>query len=271
MTDKNDAIALKGMEGMISTQRPEGVDTGDLGYEHIGKEDILIPRLALAQKTSPEIDPTSPRFIEGLQFTDLFNSVGRSKYGKGPLHFVILRADRPRFVEFIPLAEGGGVRDPNVPADDPRTKFGAIDPATNKSAKPIATKFYDFIVLLLNDLDFNDPMKNVMGLSMKSTAIKVAKQLNLLITQRGKKALYKGVYELSTDSDKNALGAFAIYKVKNAGWLTAGSAAENMASEMWNGWKDRQVKIDLETEHPEGDTSFDPVELEKQPPTQTDM
>lgn len=251
---KADALVPTGLEGMITTTRPEGADEGQTGAEHIGRDDILIPRLALAQKTSPEIDPTAPRYISGLQFTDLFNSVSKQNYGKGPLHFAILRADKPRWVEFNPLDQGGGVRDPNVPADDPRTQFGPVD-GTGKPTKPVATKFYDFIVLVLNNLDFADPMQNVVGLSMKSTAIKVAKQLNLFITQRGKKALYKGVYTVATASDQNPSGTFAIYKVQNAGWLAPGSQIETLAGEMWESWKDKVVTIDVETEHPAAESA----------------
>ncbi len=265
MDTKDNALAvIPGMEGVLDIVRPDGQDEGMLGNEHIGREDILIPRLALAQKTSPELDPTSPRYIEGLKFTDLFNSVLRKPYGTGPIYFSILRADKPRWVEFNPLDQGGGVRDPNVPANDPRTQFGPPDPQTGKAEKPKATKFYDFIVLILNDLDMSDPMANVVGLSMKSTAIKVAKQLNLLINQRGKKLLYKGAYELRTASDTNPSGTFAIYKVKNAGWLKVGSTVEAMAAEMFETWKDKVVSIDLDTAHPDeaGSTDFDPATLE---------
>jgi hypothetical protein len=250
MTDK---LALQGIDAMISTERPVGADEGTLGNENIGREDILTPRLALAQKTSPEIDPTQPRYIEGLQFTDLFHSITKQVYGKGPLHFVILRKDQPRYMEFIPLEQGGGVSDPNVPAGDPRTKFGPVNPETHKAEKPVATKFYDFIILLLNDLDLNDPMKNVMALSMKSSAIQAAKQLNLFIMQRGKKMLYKGVYSVSTGSKIDGTKSWAIYKVGNAGWLVPGSPVEQLAAEMFEIWKEKETVID---------DSFDPETIE---------
>lgn len=248
---------------MISTARPEGKDTENLGTENIHEEDILIPRVAIVQKTSKEIEEGTPRFIEGAKFLDLFNSVTRKVYGRGPLHFVVLRADRPRGVQFRPLDEGGGIIDPNVPLNDERMQFGAVDPATGKATKPLATKFYDFIVLILSGLDLSDPVANIAAFSFKSTGIKAAKTLNMLITQRGPKALYKGVYEVSTAMDSNASGAFGVYKIKNAGWLKPGSPAEVLAAEMFDAWKHREAKIDLE--NPESDPdSFDPAELERQ-------
>lgn len=260
MTDeKKDALAVpSGLADMIVAERPGGRDEGDIGNEGIGRDDVLMPRLALAQKTSPELDPTNTRYIEGVKFTDLFNSLTAKNYGQGPIYFVVLRADRPRWVEFKPLAEGGGIVDPNVPANDPRTQFGQPD-ASGKSAKPVATKFYDFIVLMLNDFDANNPLQNVVGLSFKSTGIKAAKHLNLLINQRGQKRIYKGLYELRSDSAANVNGTFAIYKVKNAGWLKPGSDVEKLAAEMYEGLKERTVNIDRgigETDDEVGDTDF---------------
>jgi hypothetical protein len=257
--NKTDIATIpKGMEGMVTTQRPEGADQGLLGNEGIGKDDILMPRLGLAQKMSPEIDLTNQaRYIEGLTFTGLFNSQTKVVYGTGPLHFVILRRDDPRFVEFNPIDQGGGIKDMNVPPGDPRTMF--TTGLNGERVKPLATMFYDFIVLLLNDFDPSEPMKNIVALSMKSSAIKTAKHLNMLITQRGQKLICKGVYELRTGSetDKKTQGVYAIYKVKNAGWLKPDSPIEQVAIQMHEAWRTRSVKIDREP----GD-DFDPRALD---------
>ena len=112
MTDtKTTLITIpSGMEELITAERPSGIDEGDLGNEGMTREDILMPRLGLAQKMSPEIDPTNQeKYIEGLQFTDLFNSLTKARYGKGPLYFSILRRDQPRYVEFTPIDQGGGI------------------------------------------------------------------------------------------------------------------------------------------------------------------
>ncbi len=256
------------LASMIDLARPEGVDAaGDLGTENIGQDDILIPRIGIIQKTSKELEENSPRFIQDAKFLDLYNSVSRKLYGRGPLHFVVLRADKPRGVQFRPLDEGGGIIDPNVALNDPRMQFGPVDPDTGKATKPLATKFYDFIVLVLTGLDFNDPVANVAAFSFKSTGIKAAKTLNMLITQRGPKALFKGVYEISTAMDQNASGAFGVYKLKNAGWLKADSAAEHLAAEMFAAWRHREAVIDRETpgEDPTDDgTGFDPAAYERQ-------
>ena len=46
-----------------------------LGLDAIGQEDLTIPLIKLVQKTSPEVDPEEPKFIEGAVFGDMINSV----------------------------------------------------------------------------------------------------------------------------------------------------------------------------------------------------
>src|ERR1017187_5747572 len=156
IAEQTDALATipKGIEDMMTLDRPEGKDEGDLGNEGIGREDILMPRIALAQKMSPEIDPTNvARYIEGLQFMDMFHSVSKQNLGKGPLHFVILRRDDPRWIEWVPREQGGGIKDMDVRKGDPRTKFTGAE-------KPVAAKYLDYIVLLLTGFDPKNPMQN---------------------------------------------------------------------------------------------------------------
>src|SRR5678816_4271524 len=236
------ALVPASFTDMITAERPSGVDEGILGSEGIGQDDITIPRLAVAQKMSPEIDETVvAKYIKDLKFMDLFNSMTKKVYGKGPLHFVILKRLDPRWIEYFPISEGGGIKDRHVYAGDPRTEFG------RDGEKPVATMFLDYMILLLNDLGA-DPMDNVMALSLKSSAIKAAKHLNFLVGARGKKQICKGVYEVTTgsDTDKKSGGVFAIYKFKNAGWLKEGTPLETMAVEMFDAWKDRETRIDEE-------------------------
>ena len=231
----------KDLEGLITSERPAGVDEGILGSEGIGRGDILMPRLGIAQKMSPEIDPTNAaRYIEGLTFTDFYHSLAKKNLGKGPLHFVILRRDKPRWIEFNPLDEGGGIKDMNVHAGDPRTRFGP------GGEKPVATEFHDFIVLLLNGFDQANPMESIMALSLKSSGIAAAKDLNRLIQMRGQKLICKGVYTVTAGhkTDKKTQGVYATYNFKNAGWLVPNSPLEKLAIELFDALKERQVIID---------------------------
>lgn len=188
--------------------------TGKTGMEHVTRDDMQIPRIALAQGLSPQIDPEKPEFIEGLRKGEMFNSLNRDLYGKGPIRFTVLRADPPRYIEFIPRSEGGGVRDMNVPPNDPRTQFRKGP--NNEPLPPIATKFYDFLILTF-PLGEN-PIQNVMALSLKSSMLGLAKNLNTMMMQRNKPS-FTGLYELGTASKTNAKGTFSVFTIKNLGWV----------------------------------------------------
>jgi hypothetical protein len=244
MVKRNEEITKA--ESTEIAPRPDFIPMDRTGTEHIKNEDMQIPRILLAQKTSPEIDPTQPaRYIEGLKFCDMFNGLTREIYGRGPLKFAILRADPPRFVEFGPLDQGGGVKDPNVPSDDPRAQFG------KDGSKPIATKFYDFIIMLL---PFQaNAMERMVALSFKSTGLRMAKQLNSLAKLRNA-PIYAGVYSLTSMDTKNQFGTFGIYHIANAGWVDTQEtyqALETMSKAIAN----KTVIIDREP----GDEEFPPA------------
>lgn len=267
---ENNELVPAGLAGMITTERPEGKDAGSLGNEGMGRDDVAMPRLGLAQKMSKEVDPTNAaRYIEGLQFQEMFNSLTKQRFGKGPLYFCILRRDAPRFIEFFPIADGGGIKDMNVPVGDPRTDFTTGE--GGQRIKPVATKFYDYIVLLLNEQTLADPASNIIALSLKSSGLKVAKKINMFIQQRAAqgKTICKGVYKLTTghDTDKTSGSTYAIFNVDNAGWLQAGSPIEELAVGMFESFKEREVKIDRD-ENPD---DFNPAQYDQTATPAADM
>jgi hypothetical protein len=232
------------------SERPTFVEDSRQGAEHIEQSDMQIPRLVLAQKMSYEVDEADERYIEGLKVGDMFNGVTKEIYGSGAFKFVILRADKPRFVEFIPRAEGGGVKDPNVPADDPRTQWG------KNGEKPTATKFYDFYILRF-PLE-GDPIEKLLALSFKSTGIKVAKNLNSLIRLRNA-PVYAGVYELGVADAQNSKGKFKIFTVKNAGWVQDKELYQQLKN------LSEVVALNQAITPQRDDTDFDPADLEDAP------
>lgn len=242
---KQDTQALS-----VELARPAFLDQEEaVGTDHLTRDDIQMPRLSLAQLTSKELDPGDPaKYIDGLTLGNFFNNLSQQVYGDGPMEFCVVRADRPRYVEFVPLEAGGGVRDPNVPANDPRTQFGPM------GEKPIATKFYDYVILLL-------PSREPISLSFKSTALKTAKQLNAFISM-GRAPIFAGKYALTSMMTKNAKGRFAIPMVKMSGWI-----AQNPQDELWQYAKGvyealagKQITFDTEPVHDD----FDVEALERE-------
>lgn len=221
MATKKTEAATKTEETALATTAPTAmaapdfIEQGSAGTENISGDDLLLPRLALAQKMSPEVDEMQPeKFIDGLKAGMLFNNISKEVYGKGPLNFIVLRIDRPRGIQFKPMEEGGGIIDFNVPLNDPRMLWGA------DGSKPVATKFYDFVVMLYAPGEAYHG--DLIVLSLKSTGVKVAKRLNTLVTTRKKDGrpvpCFAGLYAVKTGVAQSPQGPYATYEVDNAGW-----------------------------------------------------
>lgn len=247
MATQNAEQGLQTTPKNTAIERPAFIPQSNAGTDHIGKDDILVPRLALAQGLTPQVSEGKEGFSVGV----LFNSVTEEILGKGPIDFYIVRADRPRYIEFFPRESGGGVKDMNVPANDPRTQFTRGE--NGQTVKPAATKFYDFLIVLADRLAA-DPMNALIALSFKSSGLKTAKTLNNLIKFRNA-ALYAGKYRLTTGKESNAKGTYAVYKVENAGFVQD-EATYKILEGIYQALADTNVKIDRETGG--DDDEFDP-------------
>lgn len=223
--------------------RPDFIKQGSAGTENITNKDIQMPRLALAQQMSPELVEGGPRYVEGLKTGMMFHSLTHQIYGKGPLKFMVLRQDKPRHMQFS--EDGKTIIDFNVPANDPRTEF--TTDAQGKSKPPVATKFYDYIILLPEINQENGG--EVIGLSMKGTNIKVAKLLNTYIKQR-QTDIYAGLYTIETKMETSGGHTYAIFSVENAGWPD--QPLYERAKAGFEAF--REAKVDYDTEV--GDTDF---------------
>lgn len=218
--------------------------SGVEGLEHVTQDDIVVPRILIAQQMSPQVNPEKPAYMEELRIGQMFNGLTGQIYGKGPLYFSVVRADPPRWVEFIPRDQGGGVKDPNVLHGDPRTLFQP------DGKPPIATKFYDFIVIILQGSQVPNEM---VALSFKSTALKVARTLNGLMQGR-MKPIWSGLYALNAVSTQNTKGTFYIPMVKNANWVPA-NIAMAVTKPAFDSLKNKVIDIDRVIDQTTDDTA----------------
>jgi hypothetical protein len=236
-------------------ERPDYIESGHEGAETMTQDDIQMPRLAIAQKMSYEIDPSHPKFIDGLKIGDFFNTLTKRIYGKGPFKFCVVKRDPPKFIEFRPRAEGGGVKDLNVPPDDPRATEWRKGP-NGESLPPLATRFYEYVIVLM----LGDETETLV-LSLKNTGIKVAKEFNGYIMGRNA-PVYTGVYSVAPVPEKNAKGDFFNYMIRNAGWLSKEQIAA--IKNMYEGLKNTVINVEREagdedpTEHPSGEQADAP-------------
>lgn len=232
-------------QGTQALARPSFLPKGDTrGAENITKDDIQMPRLGIAQAQSPQVLDGNPKQIKDLKAGNIFNTL-TGKVINLPVEFTVVRTERPRYIEFIPRTEGGGIRDYNVPAGDPRTEFTMRD---GKSIPPVATKFYDFIVLLL-PIDQNDPMSSVIALSLKSAGLKVARALNGMIKLRNAPS-FAGKYRLSLKTETNSKGTWWQPVIENAEWVSEDEFA--LAGMIYESLSGKSISIEVDDDDPEG-------------------
>lgn len=176
------------------------------GTENIDSEDVRLPFLAIAQKTTKAIDKTEAAYIPGLEFLQLYNSETQENYGDGPVQFIPI-AMRKRAVLVDPVTKLNGAE---IPWDDPRTSW---DEAHAKGLdKPEAKRIFDWVVLLV-------PTMEMVVVSFQGKGFGAGKSLNGFVKIR--KPSFAGVYTLAVARDQNDSGAFGKFKVAPAGKPTA--------------------------------------------------
>jgi hypothetical protein len=145
---------------------PDYIKLGDeRGRENVAREDLSVPRLAIAQAQSPQLVEGTAKYIESLKAGDMFNTVTGHNYGRS-MDIVVVRHDAAHFIEFNPAALGE-VLDFNVPANDPRTRFTEEN---GKTIKPRATKFLESLAYVM-------PQREPIALSFKGSGLKTGKHL----------------------------------------------------------------------------------------------
>ncbi len=212
------------------------------GTEDIDFSKMVIPRLAIAQKGSDQRKKQNEKYIEGLDEGMVFNSLTGQIYDR-PVKFIPLFFYTSR-IHFKPLAEGGGIicQAPDGVHCQLNNGGPCLHQAWGKQGeKPACTEFYNFGVMLP---DFN--MESLV-LSLKSTGLDAAKQLNSFIRMR-KKDAFAGVYEMDTLYKVEGQMDWYIPLISNAGWATKDQykVAEEAYDGLFKGLKSGKVTFDAE-------------------------
>jgi hypothetical protein len=225
--------------GTLATVMPEYLQkyAGDhRGTEDLKQEDLQLPRLALAQGLSPQLQEGDPLYIDSLKIGDIFNTVTGQVYGKGPLYFTVIRRDPMRAVEFFPRKDGGGIKDFNVSPTDARCQW--TTGPNGERIKPLATQFYDYVIALL-------PSQEIAAFSLKNSGLKIGKQFNSLLKLRNAPT-FTGQYTLRSVTQKNSKGTWAVYQFQNAGWVEA--AVAQWAEQQFEAIKNRTIAVEVDTD-----------------------
>lgn len=109
-------------------------DTGS-GFENVTHKDLPTPFLSIIQSNSPQVDRSSPKYIEGCKPGDIINTVTGETWEYGTkIRFIVSAYDK-KHVEWVPREKGGGLVAQYDP-DNPKVETAVRDPETNKEVLP---------------------------------------------------------------------------------------------------------------------------------------
>lgn len=195
------------------------------GLENMDRQDMTLPRLGLAQALSPQVSESDPKAIKELRPGEFFNTITRERYGR-KVQLVPLLFYKTRIL-FGPMDEGGGLRcqspDNLIGIGQPggtcvNCPFSQFGSARNGEGKGTAcNQFFNYAALVVRDGTVS--AEGLLVFSLKSSALKVAKDWNALIRIRNLD-IFAGVYELTSVERKNDIGRWYEPVINPAGNVT---------------------------------------------------
>lgn len=210
------------------------------GLHGLDPNEIRLPRLAIAQGLSKAMIPGESGYIESLKMFEMYNDRTGQVYGNGPLLVVPVKWGK-KIIEFDPN-DRNIVLDMDVPPNDPRTKW---DRSVTPNIPPRATTFYEFVCLGLVPGHAPEPLV----VSIKTTNKydrRAADDFKLYIEMRGV-SIYRGLYRITSRSEKNDNGVFGVFGVKNAGFIpetAAGKALLAMAKDFHDSLENKVIIVE---------------------------
>jgi len=208
-------------EGGVAIRRkivsvPMPVIAGAKGFEEIGQQDIVIPRVKLIQKQSREIDE-----YEDIKPGNLINSITKEFVAdpkKNLLEFIPLDSYKTRIM-WIPFSEGGGIE---CRSDDGLngTIHGECERCSNSEfgkdgQAPACTLIYNYPSIILG-IQEDFPI----SITMFKTSTGTAKQLNAMVKlaqASGIVECYANVFLLGTIQQEKEGQKYFVFNVRAAG------------------------------------------------------
>lgn len=263
---KNEALEkVKKMEELErANQLPDFMKDVEVDESQLNPDDLRLPRLAIAQAMSPQMTPGKSEFMEDLKLYDLFNDLTQVIYDT-PVKFIPIQRDVAR-IEFDET--GTIVLDRNVPYDDPRNDW-TKHPETGVGIAPRASKFVNFISLLLHEDSLPEPIVISIRQSNKF-ARKAAERLTSFIEmkkQMRRIPTYGGIYEVSVKPETFPKGTAGVFVFTQAGLVQDKSLFE-AAKRFSDSLKGKNLVINherpTETAGADEDTSFDTDKMDRE-------
>lgn len=257
-SEKKDQLAVKESSPLAPIlEMPEHLRTQQndhLGSENVDQGDIAVPRMAICQSNTPQRKKSDPKYIEGLEEGDYFNTVTRENYGKEVLVIPVF------FFKSRILWEGEkGEIGKGIKCASPDAVEGTGDPGGSCKKCPHSAFGEDCNLFannacLVMDASGNVDLAKIITVPMKSVGLGTAKKWNGLINIKNKNR-FSFIYKLTTYEDKRESGTSWQPDVRDYGWASdklyaLGKQAYELISELQNMGKNF---IDAEAKDVAGD------------------
>lgn len=201
---KNEVAVVKGQEAVPAFLQ-EHMDSR-AGNENVDFEDLILPRIDVAQALSPQLDTTSDRYIEGLKAGDMFNSVSGKIYGR-TLDFIPLFF-RKEYLLFKDRSMGGDF------GGSYSSEAEALAAMPDENGWEVSQADVNYVLVVEDGRIIEQA-----AISMTRTKIKVARRLNTL-TAMSKGPRYAATYRLGTVKETNSKGSFFNFDVARVGYIS---------------------------------------------------
>ena len=223
------------------------VDAG-AGLENVTQEDLVIPRLKLAQALSPQVQKHEGAFIEGMSVGDIFNTVSNEFWSGEKGITVVPVAYKRVFLEWGPERGGGLI----ATYDDPAILQQCTKNERYQDILPNGNQIQttaNHYVTQITDVGFTPVM-----LAMTGTQLKKSKRWNSMMASLKIKgsdgnlftpATFSHKYKLTAVPESNDSGSWYGWNVTNLGLL------ENEDVDIYNSAKEFRTTVSALTYTPQ--------------------
>lgn len=199
--------AITKTKDVALAQRPDFAE--EAKPQQLDRDELILPRIDVAQALSPQIDPDNEAFIDGLKPGDLFNTASGTIYGRS-LQFVSV-AYRKEFCLFRDRQLGGGFGGAFPTAEEAQE---AIEAKSGEQGWESMLSLSNLIIVLTDDGELRD----VAYLSCMRTKLKPARKMNTYL-QMVRAARYATVFELASVKEDGQKGSYYNISIRPQGWL----------------------------------------------------
>jgi len=207
---KEVAVRNVGEIGILSDM-PEwmkGMGEDNSGNEEVGKDDLVIPRLAIIQAISPELDENDPAYIKGAKNGMMFNTLTRELMNE--ILVIPIKFEKP-YLLWRDRKKGGGFGGQYATLEE-------ADATRSEQETPAEWDITDTPTNLCIAIPADGGRPYEIAIPLPKSKAKISRSWNSMIRLAGGPR-FSRIYKITTVTDKNNAGeTYKNFKVEFAGF-----------------------------------------------------